>query len=130
MLVLGSMTKLLISFLLVLMLVTSFVEIIAQVRPAATVVGHPRPKGAIFKQVPVYRSKEDSIKITKAEKFLLDAYNAKPTNQKLTDSLMAIYISLDQNGIIRYRKKYASQLGTFSRNGFTPYTTFDSLISG
>src|SRR6188768_3642933 len=98
------MVKLFASFLLVLMLVTSFTEIFAQVRPAAIVVGHPRPKGAIFRQVPVYRSKADSVSIAKDQILLVYASNASPSNPKLIDSLMTVYSNLDQNGIIRYRK--------------------------
>src|SRR5690349_2837931 len=115
------MIKLLISFFAVLLMMTSFNEIVAQ----------PKPVGIIFRQVPVYRSQEDSINIEKVRMLLTKAYNgdysSKPTSQKLADSLMDVLGTLSKNGIIRNRKLYTSQLGTVSRNGFTPYTTFDSI---
>src|SRR5688572_21575462 len=92
MLVLGSMAKLLISFVFVLMLVTSFHEIVGQQRISGVIAGgtQPRPKGIIFRQVPVYRSKEDSINISKVEKLFTDEYNKKKPNQKFADSLLAV----------------------------------------
>lgn len=80
----------------------------------------PRPTygGFMSMQVPVYRSKQDSLTLLRSDEQLALIYKKEPVNQKKVDSLMYLRGRIYEEGILGFRNIY------YAHRGYLP---FDSL---
>ena len=80
----------------------------------------PRPTygGFMSTQVPVFRSKHDSLSLIQTDAQLLQIYKKEPVNQKKADSLMHLRGKIYEEGILGFRNIY------YAHSGYLP---FDSL---
>jgi len=80
----------------------------------------PRPTYGGFYSIegPVYRSKEDSLKLIATESTLNEVYQHNPVNQKKADSILFLRSKIMEEGILGFRNTY------YPNPAFFP---FDSL---